>query len=253
MNMLFTIQINVDVDLLTLRETMSLLSKKGTYYDIFLGNWSSEALMYHQAHKLLYCTSEKDWIVVADSDEFHEYPGHDISKFLFAIDAEGYNLVNGIFLDRVTRDGSLPSLSGGEDLHKRFPLGCRVHALFRLGTPKKVMAFKGYLRINRGHHRLALCWFWNRRNYLHLTPWESCSPKDSIELKPFSKRLNVHHFKWIDGQYLATFHKAKVWRGTSVEKSYLSVLNHFDRCKGICVSNPKLKCTTIKDQFVGNL
>ncbi len=244
-NMLFTIQINVDVNVRTLQRVTDILSSRGTYFDVFLGNWSSEALMYHQAHKLLHCTKETDWIVVADSDEFHEYPGNNISRFLSVIEAEGYNLVNGIFLDRLARDGTLQDLGEKDNLYEKFPIGCRLHLLFNLGTPKKVMAFKGYLRINRGHHRLALCWYWNRRSYLHLTPWKTCPPERQFALKPFKKRLNVHHFKWMKGQYSATQCKARVWEGTKVEKSYRLVLHHLRRCNGICISNPKIKCARV--------
>lgn len=244
-NMLFTIQINAGVNVRDLRRVTDILSSRGTYFDVFLGNWSSEALMYHQSHKLLHCTKEIDWIVVADSDEFHEYPGNNISRFLSVIDAEGYNLVNGIFLDRLAHDGTLQDLGENENLAKKFPIGCRLHLLFNLGTPKKVMAFKGYLRINRGHHRLALCWYWNRRSYLHLTPWKTCPPERHFALKPFTKRLNVHHFKWMKGQYSATQYKAKVWEGTAIEKSYRLVLDHLRRCNGICISNPKIKCTRV--------
>ena len=229
---------------------MSFLQSKDVYFDIFLGKWSSEALMYHQAHKLLYCTTEKDWIVIADSDEFHEYPKHNVSNFLSRIDAQGYNLVNGIFLDRVSSTGALLELHDDENIFKKFELGCRFHRLFHLGTPKKVLAFKGYLRINRGHHRLALCWFWVRRNYLHLTPWSECPPKKHVEIKPFEKRLNVHHFKWLKGQYNATLHKANVWKGSSVEKSYRTVLKHLDECVGICIPNPKLKCSKVLSSFM---
>ncbi|CAL6334343.1 glycosyltransferase family 4 [Bathycoccus prasinos] len=248
--MLFTIQITDNVESKVLSNLISILKSKGVYFDVFLGKWSSEALMYHQAHKLLHCTSREDWIIVADSDEFHEYPGNNVSEFLFKIGAQGYNVVNGIFLDRVASNGNLLELTGNEKLFKKFNLGCRLHNKFHLGTPKKVMAFKGYLRINRGHHRLALCWFWTRRNYLHLTPWSECPPKNEDEIKPFEKRLNVHHFKWMKGQYEATSHKAMVWKGSSVEVSYLRVLEHLKKCGGICVLNPELKCTKNLSPFM---
>jgi len=249
-NMLFTVQITEATKFEHLDNLMSFLRDKGVYFDIFLGKWSSEALMYHQAHKLLYCTTKEDWILIADSDEFHEYPDHNVTSFLSRIDAQGYNLVNGIFLDRVSPNGALLELQDNENIFKKFELGCRFHRLFHLGTPKKVMAFKGFLRINRGHHRLALCWFWVRRNYLHLTPWTTCPPKKHIDIKPFEKRLNVHHFKWMKGQYNATLHKANVWKGTSVEDSYRTVLRHLDRCGGICVSNSKLKCSKNLSSFM---
>ena len=202
--------------------------------------------MYHQAHKLLYCTTSQDWIIVADSDEFHEYPGKDVANFFRELDFNGVNVVNGLFLDRVSTDGLLKELVDDVHIFNQFELGCQLHRIFSLGTPKKVMAFKGSLRINRGHHRLALCWFWNRRNYLDLTPWKTCPPKNSVEIKPYPKRLKVHHFKWMRGQYEATQLKAEVWRGTTVGKFYDKTLDHLDQCSGICIKSSEVKCTKQK-------
>ena len=241
-NILLTVQVSHRTNAVQLFQLLQKLSTKGVYYDIFYGEWSSEALMYHQAHKLLHCSSRYDWIIVADSDEFHEYPGGNVEQFLRKMDKKGVNVVNGVFLDRVSSDGKLLELSSSIPLFKRFPLGCRLHLNFDLGTPKKVMAFKGFLRINRGHHRLALCWFWERRGYLHITPWQSCPPVEIDEIKPLKHRLNVHHFKWIDGQFEATKHKAQVWKGTKTGISYSNVLHHLKVCNGICVSSPDVKC-----------
>lgn len=249
-NMLFTVQLGEEVDIKILRDLINILKSHGVYFDVVIGEWSSEVLMYHQAHKLLHCTHKNDWIIVADSDEFHEYPDNNVTKFLADLDSKSYNVVNGFFMDRLTQDGRLQDIFAEENLFQKFPLGCRLHNLFNLGTPKKVMAFKGYLRINRGHHRIALCWFWNRRNYLYLTPWSECPPKSHFEPNPWEKRLNVHHFKWMKGQYEATLHKANVWKGTAVEKSYLFVLDHLNQCNGVCVSNPKNKCTKKLSQYM---
>lgn len=242
-NILITVQMTRESKLDHVVNVLDILKSKGVYYDILVGEWSSESLMFHQAHKLLHCTRPNDWIIVADSDEFHEYPTKDVKVFLKKLDFRNINIVNGIFLDRVSINGSLEELYYDSHIFEEFPLGCQLHRSFSLGTPKKVMAFKGYLRINRGHHRIALCWFWNRRNYLDLTPWDSCPPKILVELKSYARRLNVHHFKWMKGQYEATQHKAKVWANTSVGKSYHNVLKHLEQCGGICVRNPKIECS----------
>ncbi|CAL6332099.1 unnamed protein product [Bathycoccus prasinos] len=242
-NILVTLQMRKTSKLEDVVRVLDILKGKGVYYDIFIGEWSSEALMFHQAHKLLYCTGDDDWIIVADSDEFHEYPTRDVNQFLEDLDTKKVNIVNGIFLDRVSEDGLLKEPSNKSDIFEQFILGCKLHKSFRLGTPKKVMAFKGALRINRGHHRIALCWFWNRRNYLDLTPWNSCPPKNLIEMKPYKMRLNVHHFKWMRGQYEATRQKAKVWANTSVGESYNTVLKHLERCGGICVKTQAMQCS----------
>ena len=245
-NILFTVQLRRNSQLTQLVQIIDIIREKGVYHDVLIGNWSSESLMFHQAHKLLYCTTIQDWIIVADSDEFHEYPGRVVTKFFRELDLDGVNVVNGLFLDRVSTDGSLKALIDGVHVFKQFELGCRLHRVFGLGTPKKVMAFKGNFRINRGHHRLALCWFWNRRNYLDLTPWKTCPPKESERIKTYRKRLNVHHFKWMKGQYEATQYKAEVWKGTSVGKSYEKTLQHFEQCSDICIKSAKMRCVKQK-------
>lgn len=241
-NILLTIHIVRKSKLDQILQIVEEIVRREVYYDIFIGNWSSEAIMFHQAHKLLHCTRSADWIIVADSDEFHEYPTKNISSFFEVLDSRQINVVNGLFLDRLSDDGALKEPNPHLPIFGQFIMGCRMQRFLSLGTPKKVMAFKGNLRINRGHHRLALCWFWSRRNYLDLTPWKTCPPHASTKIRPMKGRLNVHHFKWMKGQYEATLHKADVWKGTPVGAAYKNVLEHIERCDGICVQSPEMKC-----------
>ena len=241
-NMLFTIQVTEVTEPDKLRALITKLMKWNIYYDIQLGNWTSEALMFHQAHKLLFCTTKEDWIVVADSDEFHEYPGKNIRTFVEEMTNKGYNFANGIFLDRISADGTLLEIDDFMHLFERFPLGCRIHLRLGLGTPKKVMIFRGELRINRGHHRLALCWFWQRRNQLHLSPWSTCPQQSADKISPYPKRLNVHHFKWLKGQLEASEYKAQAYFGGPTGESYRKVLDYLRKCKGLCIHDPKIKC-----------
>lgn len=248
-NMLLTIQVNAYTKEEELRFLVRKLESRNIYYDIFWGNWTSESLMFHQAHKLFFCTEGTDWIVVADSDEFHEYPGGNLGEFVKRLELHGYNFATGIFLDRVTVSGSLTGMNDQLPLFKQFPLGCRLHRVLKLGTPKKIMIFRGDLRINRGHHRLALCWFWKRRNQLHLTPWSRCPPLEREKILPYPDKLNVHHFKWMKGQYEATKQKAKVWEGTDVGDMYKNVMKYLDHCRGICVNFPGLQCSRQKSLY----
>ena len=244
-NMLFTIQVSKHTNISSLRTLLGKLVSKNMYYDIHFGSWSSESLMFHQAHKLLFCANFEDWIIVADSDEFHEYPGGSVNTFVETMMNQGYNFANGIFLDRIAKSGALLDLKSEEDIFAQFPLGCTLHRRLSLGTPKKVIIFRGNLRINRGHHRLALCWFWERRNQLHLSPWSKCPSKDEDFIFPYPKRLNVHHFKWMKGQLEATERKAQTWEGTPTGRSYQNVLAYLRRCRGLCINDDKIRCKNI--------
>mmetsp|Transcript_3433 Transcript_3433/g.12197 ORF Transcript_3433/g.12197 Transcript_3433/m.12197 type:complete len:432 (-) Transcript_3433:892-2187(-) len=241
-NMLFTIQVSEQTNVSSLKTLLAKLRTKNIYYDIQYGSWTSESLMFHQAHKLLFCTRSEDWIIVADSDEFHEYPGANVNTFVRQLMEQGYNFANGLFLDRIAISGALEELKSEGDIFTQFPLGCRLHKRLSLGTPKKVMIFRGDLRINRGHHRIALCWFWQRRNQLHLSPWATCPSKDEDVISPYPKRLNVHHFKWMKGQLEATERKARTWGNTSTGRSYRNVLAYLQRCMGLCVNDDKIRC-----------
>lgn len=241
-NMLFTVQVVESTDPSKLRNLIKKLISWNIYYDVQIGNWTSESLMFHQAHKLLHCTDKNDWIVIADSDEFHEYPGNDVNSFVKEMTGKGYNFAKGVFLDRIARNGSLVEISDSMHLYEQFPMGCRVHHRLSLGTPKKVMIFKGNLRINRGHHRLALCWFWQRRNELYLSPWSSCPPQQDETISPYPIRLNVHHFKWLKGQLEASENKARGYLGAKAGGAYQNVVNYLRKCKGLCVDDPKIKC-----------
>eukprot|EP00241_Pyramimonas_parkeae_P004725 CAMPEP_0114242902 /NCGR_PEP_ID=MMETSP0058-20121206/10453_1 /TAXON_ID=36894 /ORGANISM="Pyramimonas parkeae, CCMP726" /LENGTH=357 /DNA_ID=CAMNT_0001355605 /DNA_START=1512 /DNA_END=2585 /DNA_ORIENTATION=+ len=233
-NMLFTIHLTPECNVSTVKNLVEQFSSNGIFFDTFIGKWTSEALMFHQAHKLKACTKSTDWIIVADSDEFQEYPAP-VTHFFRRLDRNKYNVVNGIFLDRVSDSGQLKQLSDHIPVHKQFPLGCRLHKLFNLGTPKKVMAFKGFMRINRGHHRVALCWFWARRSLLHLSPWDHCPPYPKTPtVRAFTKRLNVHHFKWIEDQIGASKRKMQAYNGTTVALNYMAVLKHIRQHAGIC-------------------
>ena len=241
-NMLFTIQINEHTNVGSLRTLIEKLESRKIYYDIHFGSWTSESLMFHQAHKLFFCTTNQDWIIVADSDEFHEYPDRNVSSFVEFMSDNGYNFANGLFFDRIADSGGLAELKSKQDIFAQFPLGCRLHKGLHLGTAKKVMIFKGSLRINRGHHRLALCWFWEQRNLLHLSPWSDCPPKVEDIISPYPKRLNVHHFKWMKGQLEATKRKAQAWKGTVTGQSYQNVLTYLRKCGGICIKEDKISC-----------
>lgn len=231
-----------------LRRTLSELASLGVYYDAYVGDWSSEALAWNQAHKLDACSRTDDWIIIADSDEFHEYPK---AAAAFLRDAErlGVNFVRGRFADRVTEDGALSPYVPGTPITAQFPLQCELAGLFSLGNPRKVVAFRGSLRINRGHHRLALCSFWERRGYMHVTPWKElgCPPRREPHGPPkaHSATVPVHHFKWMAGQYEAAAYKARQYaHEPKIGGVYRVLLKHLDEHdQKLCTRCPQSRCT----------
>jgi hypothetical protein len=123
-----------------------------------------------------------DWAVVADLDEFQEYPD-DLASVVEYCEERGYDAVTGEFLDRIGPDGAMPPITDGESLWDTFPLGGDVTKGL-LADPGispfysgKVVAAKGTTLISWGHHYVA------RGN--------PC-PHSEISVP-------VHHFKWDAG------------------------------------------------------
>ena len=75
---------------------------------------------------------EEDWVILADVDEHLFVPNesgekkHSIPAFLAEADELGYELVNGVWIDRISPDGSLQKIESSESVHTTFPRQCRV-------------------------------------------------------------------------------------------------------------------------------
>lgn len=67
-----------------------------------------------------------DGIIVADSDESHEYPTQGVNQFLKDLDSKKITVVNGIFLDTISHNGSLKELSNKSDIFEQFLFGCHA-------------------------------------------------------------------------------------------------------------------------------
>ena len=55
------------------------------------------------------------WVISADIDEFQEYPVS-LKKVIGYMEKKKFNVLYGMYFDRVSRDGSLPSITGKENL-----------------------------------------------------------------------------------------------------------------------------------------
>ena len=113
----------------------ALLIERGVTYDVYVGSklLHSELSTFWQRHLDGGKLDEEDWVILADLDEHLTVPpredlgseGHSIPLFLAQADELGYEVVNGIWIDRVTSDGSLTEVNG-QSLHKQFPKKCQV-------------------------------------------------------------------------------------------------------------------------------
>lgn len=117
-----------------------------------------------------------EWFIIADLDEFAVVPGMSLAQVVQKADAGGYNIIRGLFADRVTADGSLPA-ELEEDIWQQFPLTTDATEYICEGCPKKMVAIKGPLPVSGGHHIL-----------------KQGTPAEVYNIMP--ENAWVHHFKW---------------------------------------------------------
>ncbi len=101
---------------------------------------------------------DADWIISADIDEFHEYP-EPLDAFLDHCEAQGVNAVQGVFVDRLARDGTLAPVATQPPIAEQFPLVADAMGVVgregqhhnRHGTVK-LMAIRPHILPARGGH-----------------------------------------------------------------------------------------------------
>lgn len=133
---------------------------------LWLGQYSSEEL-YQYRLQLMERTGLDDWIVHADSDEFHEYAGlaalrakHKdaalpLAAYFAAVAKRGVNFVAGEYVDRVAEGGELAPLRSSPPIDQQFPLRCNVIRELVESRNVKAMAYTGAWRSDRGNHQVV--------------------------------------------------------------------------------------------------
>jgi hypothetical protein len=114
----------------------------------------------------------KEWWVVADLDEFHEYPDQ-LPALCGKLERLGYDYLQSQFLDRVAPNGKSPALQASIGLWEQFPAGSYITRDLLGAVFTKLMLIRGHSPFGLGHHRPG--------------------PQSS----GFAYRAGVvHHFKW---------------------------------------------------------
>ena len=110
------------------------------------------------------------YFIIADLDEFIEFPSP-LPRLVEECLHGHYLFVRGYLVDRVTRDGSIPSQLG-PDLWSQFPLAGSFSPHLHKGRTRKCVLQRGEMSISAGHH----------------------GPADGAGAHP--QTAKVHHFKW---------------------------------------------------------
>jgi hypothetical protein len=179
---------------------------------------------HHDAIQDAYLTSD-DWIVWCDSDEFQVYPlplGELTQKWR----AAGLDYVNGVMIDRVAGDGSLPRFDPMTPAWEQFPIACAFALEVGSVLTRKVAISRGKVYLSTGNHFLAK----DAPRMLTPTAERRLAAAAAFEPKSPDAWVQIHHFKW-DATVLERlrFRLSPQWKAKCpwwVESDRL--LNYFD-------------------------
>jgi Glycosyl transferase family 2 len=120
--------------------------------------------------------SDNDWAIIADIDEFQEYPSS-LAALLRSCEERGENSIYGSFLDRISSTGELSLLRSDLPVGLQFPIGIPLTRKVLRAPADKVVAVRGSLK-----------------------PPATCTPmtilRDEFGGRISAVRATIHHFKW---------------------------------------------------------
>lgn len=116
--------------------------------DLWTSEYESEEKWRRVNHVLSTNILKEDWVVHPDFDEFHVFP-KSLNDVILEFEEKGINAVQGILLDRVSKDKKVKNITKEPSVWQQFPLETCFSKLLKLGGVK-LMLYKGYLRANNG-------------------------------------------------------------------------------------------------------
>lgn len=117
-----------------------------------------------------------DYVMWTDLDEFFSFPCP-LSELIDAMNRRNDWAIHGWILDRVARDGSLPSIQPDISLEQQFPIGANITGAFLHANTRKIMLARGRVRVNEGHDN-------TENGYFHHVPVGVIHD------------YTAHHFRW---------------------------------------------------------
>ncbi|MFG2415110.1 glycosyltransferase family protein [Streptomyces goshikiensis] len=163
------------------------------------------------------------WHLVADSDEFHTYPGP-LADVLRDAEGQETQTVGGLMLDRVSAAGTLTGWDPAAGLDASYPLGAFLtHRLLR-GDPRKVVLAHSSIALSSGNHR---------------------APGHRPINRP---PVVVHHFKWragiredLDRRHRHSIDGSWLTDSPAIPTEARRILDHLDQHDGrIDIHDPEL-------------
>lgn len=185
-----------------MHDAVALLDKYGIQpEEVWIAAYTSQTMWEKRREIQQKVAHADDWIISADVDEFHEFPG-DLTAFLAYCDKNKLDCVQGVFIDRLAPQGELSTVRQDCSIWHQFPIQADVMCTIRqheeghwaAGTVN-VMACKGRVPLSIGGHgalagQAPVNYFSGR----HLGK----VPGIGLARVRFAMPLRVHHFKWTD-------------------------------------------------------
>ncbi len=147
-----------------------------TDFCIFTDTWSHKLkgdLNRKLLEKNLYKIKNEDWILRADQDEFHKYPGN-MKLFLSECNKKKYEYIQGGGIDRINKD--FPAITPECVLNDLFPI--KDHVVESLNIKKKlykIMAAKKNVEVDHSAFHIV---------------------NNEYKYKKLPEDLTYDHFKW---------------------------------------------------------
>jgi hypothetical protein len=200
------------------------------FFHVQFGQWTLEGS--RRIFRYLRYLDPDAWYVLADADELHVYD-RPLPELVELCEREGFDHVNGCFLDRVAADGGFPALDD-RPLWEQFPLAGSVSSQLACALPLKACLVRGHVDLLTAQHGAA-------------------------GGRPLPRRRSfaqVHHFKWTAGilerlrarvqRFLDDPEKGERWAALEARKFLDRVAPHGDR---IDVSDPRLRLWRCGDGY----
>lgn len=176
--------------------------------------WQGEFNVYskwEQVQSLIQKIPHKNYILYAETDEFHEYE-MPLNELIYECSRNHWWIVRGKFVDRLSEDGGLNPIEENPSLFKQFPIKCDSSNIWNGGGNAlfKVMLFKPNVKLTSGAHQ----------------------PSGFIIQDKVHPRLQkVHHFRWTNSTRVKYERRKQYVSGHSNANPIVEYLNNNDKIK----------------------
>ena len=238
-----------------MEEAKAILEENGiTPAEIWIAPYTSATMWEKRREIQQRVATKEDWVISADVDEFHEFPD-DLNVFLNYCENKGINCVQGVFIDRLTSDGTLAPIMESPPLWEQFPVQADVICTIRQEDEKgwengtvNIMACKGNLLPERGGHfplsnGQKIKYTFGDRQLAKFNGIKGASTRFKIPLR-------VHHFKW-NKSLLTSLQKRLSTPGVSAQgQSYGNLLlQHLGKDQRIKIEKMPVRSSSILEKL----